>query len=195
MQILRAGDHRRMPWKNGGGETVEIAVYPPGATVGDFDWRVSMATVASDGPFSVFEGIDRTLGVLSGDGIVLAVKGQAPVELRPNGVLHAFPADVPTRARLLAGPITDLNVMTRRGVFAHRLARQAATQAIAGPAEGAVSMVLALTACRLDATLLDPLDAVVLEPGDILALDPEPSAAVFVIEIMPVSPAQVEGNA
>jgi len=61
MKILRSADHKRMPWKNGGGETVEIAISPQGAGLADFDWRVSMATVASDGPFSVFPGIDRTL--------------------------------------------------------------------------------------------------------------------------------------
>ena len=30
-----------MPWKNGGGETTEIAVSPPGAGLDDFDWRVA----------------------------------------------------------------------------------------------------------------------------------------------------------
>ncbi len=69
MRILRAADHKRMPWKNGGGETVEIAVAPQDAALGDFDWRISMATVAADGPFSIFPGIDRTLSILSGSGM------------------------------------------------------------------------------------------------------------------------------
>lgn len=43
MRILRASDHKRMPWKNGKGETVEIAVFPEGASVDTFDWRISMA--------------------------------------------------------------------------------------------------------------------------------------------------------
>ena len=55
-----------MPWKNGGGTTIEIAVSPHGAGLDDFDWRVSMAHVASHGPFSLFPNIDRTLAVLSG---------------------------------------------------------------------------------------------------------------------------------
>ncbi len=76
LTILKAENHRRMPWKNGGGVTVEIAIHPQGASVDDFDWRVSMATVASDGPFSVFPGIDRTLSVLEGDGILLDVEGR-----------------------------------------------------------------------------------------------------------------------
>jgi environmental stress-induced protein Ves len=47
-----------MPWKNGGGETTEIAVFPDGAGLSDFDWRVSMARVDGDGPFSSFPGIE-----------------------------------------------------------------------------------------------------------------------------------------
>ena len=56
MRILRAADYRRMPWKNGSGETVEVAVFPPGASIDDFDWRISIATVAAEnGAFSLFQ--------------------------------------------------------------------------------------------------------------------------------------------
>ncbi|CAN7168651.1 HutD family protein [Phyllobacterium sp. LjRoot231] len=119
MRILRASDHRQMPWKNGGGVTTEIAVAPAGAPVGDFDWRISMATVAADGPFSRFEGIDRTLTVLSGAGLDLEVEGETPVRLTPAGKPFAFPGDVATSARLIAGQVTDFNVMTRRGRWTH----------------------------------------------------------------------------
>ncbi|MBV9975040.1 MAG: HutD family protein, partial [Hyphomicrobiales bacterium] len=61
MRVLRAGQHRRMPWKNGGGETTEIIASPEGAGLDEFDWRISMARVATDGPFSRFAGVDRTL--------------------------------------------------------------------------------------------------------------------------------------
>ncbi|MBM7325185.1 HutD family protein, partial [Agrobacterium sp. S2] len=49
-----------MPWKNGGGVTTEIIVHPAKASMADFDWRISMANVAQDGPFSIFPGVDRT---------------------------------------------------------------------------------------------------------------------------------------
>lgn len=123
LHLLPAAGFRRMPWKNGGGETVEIAVFPPDAGLDAFDWRVSMATVAVDGPFSSFPGIDRTLTVLTGTGIALAIDGAKPVPLAPDSPPLAFPADVPVDARLLGGPITDLNVMTRRGRFDHRVVR------------------------------------------------------------------------
>ena len=123
MQLLKSGDHRRMPWKNGGGVTIEIAVFPADASVDNFDWRVSTATVVSDGPFSVFTGIDRTLSVLEGDGIILSVEGLEDQELKGETPPFPFPADSPTSAKLLGSAITDLNVMTRRGRFAHQVSR------------------------------------------------------------------------
>ncbi|TWB51844.1 hypothetical protein FBZ98_105327 [Rhizobium sp. ERR 922] len=125
MKLLRASDHKRMPWKNGGGETVEIAVSPDGAGLADFDWRVSMATVATDGPFSVFPGIDRTLSILEGEGMTLFIEGRAPERLTQASEPLPFAADAPTSATLIDGTITDLNVMTRRGRFTHSVRRVA----------------------------------------------------------------------
>ncbi len=123
MKLLRAAAHKRMPWKNGGGETVEIAVFPEDAGLGDFDWRVSMATVTSDGPFSIFEGVDRTLTILSGAGMALGIDGKPAVHLTSSKAPLAFAADVPVEATLTDGPISDLNVMTRRGLYGHRVER------------------------------------------------------------------------
>lgn len=123
MKVLRAADHKRMPWKNGGGETVEIAISPEGAGLADFDWRVSTATVASDGPFSVFPGIDRTLSILEGNGMHLSIEGREPVLLTKDSDPLAFAADVAVSATLPDGTITDLNVMTRRGILEHAVAK------------------------------------------------------------------------
>lgn len=123
MRILRSANHKRMPWKNGGGETVEIAISPEGAGLADFDWRVSTATVASDGPFSVFPGIDRTLSILEGNGMRLAIEGREPVLLTQDSDPLIFAADVAVSATLPDGEITDLNVMTRRGAIGHAVAR------------------------------------------------------------------------
>lgn len=123
MKLFRQIDHKRMPWKNGGGETVEIAVFPEDAGLSDFDWRVSMATVASDGPFSVFAGIDRTLSILSGTEMQLEIGGRELHVLTTQSEPLAFPADTPVAAKLANGPITDLNVMTRRGRYSHGVRR------------------------------------------------------------------------
>jgi environmental stress-induced protein Ves len=121
VDIVRARDCRTMAWKNGGGSTTEIATGPPGASLEAFDWRISMARVASDGPFSAFAGIERTLAVVTGRGLVLTIGDRAPVTLAAESPPVSFDGDMPTSARLLAGEITDLNVMTRRERFRHRL--------------------------------------------------------------------------
>jgi uncharacterized protein len=121
VDIVRARDCRTMPWKNGGGSTTEIAARPPGVSLETFDWRISMARVASDGPFSVFAGVERTLAVVAGRGLVLTIGDRAPVTLAAGSPPVSFDGDTPTAARLLAGEITDLNIMTRRGRFSHRL--------------------------------------------------------------------------
>lgn len=123
MRIIRASECRTTPWKNGGGSTTEIAVAPAGASLDDFDWRISTARVASDGPFSEFPGIDRTLAVVRGEGLVLTIGQHAPLTLACGSEPISFPGDVPTSARLTAGEIGDLNVMTRRGRFRHRMRR------------------------------------------------------------------------
>ncbi len=123
MKLLRASDHKRMPWKNGGGETVEIAVSPDDVGLADFDWRVSMATVATDGPFSVFPGIDRTLSILEAEGMTLFIEEPQPKRLTQASDPLPFAADLPTSATLIDGTITDLNVMTRRGKLEHSIRR------------------------------------------------------------------------
>ncbi|MBB3066137.1 HutD/Ves family protein [Limibacillus halophilus] len=120
MQLLRFASYRRMPWKNGGGITREIAAFPEGADLADFEWRISMADVASDGPFSRFEGVDRTLCVLEGS-IELTLQGGKAVVLDPNSAPLGFPADEDVVARLPGGPVRDFNVMTRRKAAKHRV--------------------------------------------------------------------------
>jgi len=119
MQVRRAADYPVVPWKNGGGETREIAVSPPEAGIEDFDWRISMATVAEDGPFSVFEGIDRTLFILEGDGVELTFDEGKVETIGAKGHL-SFSADVPTHAKLLGDAVVDLNIMSRRSSVCHR---------------------------------------------------------------------------
>jgi environmental stress-induced protein Ves len=118
-RVIRNHDLVRVPWKNGGGTTAEIAAFPEGSGFETFGWRVSMADVASDGPFSLFPGIDRTLIVIEGDGIELDVEGIAH-SLDTASPKLSFSGDDITAGRLLSGPIRDLNVMTRRGQFRHR---------------------------------------------------------------------------
>ncbi|WHA41213.1 HutD/Ves family protein [Agrobacterium larrymoorei] len=166
MHVLRASDHKRMPWKNGGGETVEIAVFPPHATVDDFDWRISMATVASDGPFSIFPRIDRTLSILDGKGMSLAIDGAGPVLLTTSSEPLSFAADVPVAATLADGTINDLNVMTRRGRFSHRVERMIGSFSISPTERNETVLVLPTDQISISSNAqkmeLEHLDAVFL---------------------------------
>lgn len=106
------------PWKNGGGTTREIACWPPGAGIEDFDLRVSIATISSSGPFSIFAGVDRTIMLLAGDGVRLQSKEGIDHRLVTPREPFAFSGDVALDCTLLAGASSDFNVMSRRATCA-----------------------------------------------------------------------------
>ena len=70
MSLLRVSDYQRVRWKNDGGWTTEIA-RDPAQSATDFRWRVSVADIERDGPFSAFSGITRWFAVLEGAGVEL----------------------------------------------------------------------------------------------------------------------------
>jgi environmental stress-induced protein Ves len=115
--LFPPSSYKQMPWKNGLGVTTELARFPEGDA--PFDWRVSIAKVDRDGPFSPFPGIDRAFLVLEGEGIRL-VRPSSTTQLR-RFEPFSFPGDDETIGELLAGPIRDFNVMTRRTVAESRL--------------------------------------------------------------------------
>lgn len=189
MRILRAADYRVMPWKNGGGTTTEVAVSPDGAGLDDFDWRISMARVETSGPFSSFAGIERTLSVLEGEGIVLDIAGRAPSTLTGASAPLSFPGDVATSAVLVGGPITDLNVMTRRGRAAHTVERLSGSDEIAISPAGDLVLLLPVGGCAIPGDSgLGPLDTLVVDPGSPeLRVRPLGQRPLFVIRLRAVA--------
>jgi environmental stress-induced protein Ves len=107
-----------VPWKNGGGSTTQIAVGPPDAGFDDFDWRISLATIAEDGAFSVFPDVDRTLALVEGNGATLDIDGNSQILCQDDPVA-AFAGESQVIAKLNHGPTTDFNVMTRRARCHH----------------------------------------------------------------------------
>lgn len=107
------------PWKNGGGVTrtlsVDTAGQPP-------RWRVSVADIDRDGPYSRFPGYDRVSVVLTGGGVELVAEGAdvadvadaERITLAP-GVATAFAGDAGFQSRLLNGPVRVLNLFVLRG--------------------------------------------------------------------------------
>ncbi|WP_179402471.1 HutD/Ves family protein [Burkholderia guangdongensis] len=120
---IRAASLVASPWKNGGGVTRELAAFvpkgtsagaPPGAALDTFAWRVSVADVAQPGAFSRFDGVDRTLVLLSGAGMTLHEAGGARHVLDVPLARADFAGETAIDATLADGPTRDFNLMTRR---------------------------------------------------------------------------------
>ncbi len=161
MRLLRAADRKASPWKNGGGVTWEVAASPAGAPLDDFEWRVSIAEVASAGPFSRFPGIDRVLTVIRGHGLSLAVEGRGATTLSASSPPYAFPGDTACAAVLGDGTIRDLNVMTRRGAWSADVRRVAGPLTLELAAE--ITLLVALTPLDAGGEQLRPDDALMLD--------------------------------
>ncbi len=119
-QLIQYASLRPAPWKNGGGSTTEIAVWPAAAGFDEFEWRVSLATISQSGPFSSFPGIDRSLALVDGDGVLLDF-GDERFVLSLSEPLIEFPGEAAVHATVTGSQTTDFNVMTRRGRCRHRL--------------------------------------------------------------------------
>ncbi|MDE2289871.1 MAG: HutD family protein [Burkholderiales bacterium] len=173
LTVLRVDALPGMPWKNGGGTTRELAVFPAGAGFDDFVWRVSVADVAQSGPFSALPGVDREIVLLEGEGMLLhgehlthpLVKSFEP---------HAFAGETPVEATLCGGATRDLNLMTRRGAAHGRIAvwRGAQPQAIALESDA----LLVYCAAGSTTLRLDDGPSWQLRAGDMLHV-PAPTAA------------------
>jgi environmental stress-induced protein Ves len=115
-ELIRWRELAPQAWKNGAGLTRELAVSPPGAGGASFDWRLSIAEVDRDGPFSAFAGIHRCIVLLSGAGMLLReTSGAWQQTLAEPLVPFDFAGEAEVESRLIAGTSQDLNVMTRLG--------------------------------------------------------------------------------
>jgi environmental stress-induced protein Ves len=105
MKIIRASDLVEVRWKNGGGVTREIAV---ASEYGKTIWRLSMADVAADAPFSDFTGLTRILTVIRGNGMdLISAQGKLSADLnRPV----RFDGALKINSVLKDGPVQDLNL-------------------------------------------------------------------------------------
>lgn len=112
--VHRAADRRFAPWKNGGGETAEILCHPQGAGYDGFGWRISTARVASDGPFSRFDGVMRSLTVIDGGPLRLVLGDGRDVVLDRAAPPFAFDGALACDGLLTGDAVLDLNVMVRK---------------------------------------------------------------------------------
>ena len=155
LRLLPSAGYVTMPWKNGAGTTQEIARAP--AAGSDFDWRLSLATVAASGPFSVYAGYQRAVALASGRGFTLTVGSAAPVRLAAPGEHLVFPGAAATRCDLTAEPCTDLSLMVREpgavlGLERITLAAAPVTLSLAAPLAALVCLA-GRVRCRAPAGL------------------------------------------
>lgn len=109
MITVRADDVPPQPWKNGGGLTRHLAADAEGDA---WRWRISLAEVGRDGPFSAYPGVERWFAVVDGAGVELTLDG-TPMVLRPHDPPLVFDGAAAPACRLLAGATRDLNLMLR----------------------------------------------------------------------------------
>lgn len=176
------------PWKNGGGSTTEMAISPTGAGLDTFDWRISLATIAADGPFSSFPGVDRTLALVDGPGVLLDLGDQGKFLLSEDDPVFEFMGEAKIAASLTGGPTTDFNVMTRRGRCHHRLGRRVLEGTSEFAPRGEVTVLFLAEGDSLSVASdserigMVRYDAVIFERGTVWTLE-APVATVFVVDI------------
>ena len=187
LEVLRAAERTAVPWKNGGGLTREVVVFPPGSDLQDFDWRVSIADVRTAGAFSVFVGVERLMAVISGR-LSLVIDARAPLTLTPESDAVAFAGETPVFAEPLGGSVTDLNVMTRRSRCRASLTRRSAPQSDRLEPRADTTVLVALVDLLVrrgnDQLALTGLDALRIGRGPACIITGRSGPAVFhLIEI------------
>jgi environmental stress-induced protein Ves len=160
-QLIDPASYRRVPWKNGGGVTMDIAgEYRAGAPPGGWDgiiWRLSRTRIETAGPFSDLPGYERLLAVIDGSGLMLHPRNRAAIDVRAPFQAVRFAGEWPIESELLAGPVGVLNLLADRREIDIDLSF------VIGPGR------LALSATRSIVLALSP--ASILLDGDLVALD------------------------
>lgn len=117
-QLLRAQHYHRERWRNGLGWTREILRWP---ATGDWDVRLSIAEVESESSFSRFDGIERELVLLEGNGMHLRFEGEPTRELAPPHGRCRFAGECNVTGIPVDGPTRDFNLMWRRSAYSAEL--------------------------------------------------------------------------
>ena len=187
LRILRSADYPTRPWKNGGGTTRDIAVSPPASSLEDFDWRLSLARVDRDGPFSRFDNVDRTLVLLTG---AMTLHEQ---DRRIDLVRHepvAFEGERAITATVAGGATLDFNVMTRRGRARHVARRESfGKQVNVTPAAGMTVVLFALeSGLTLDGERLHIYDTAIISAPQVVIAAATAIVPLLVVEISDFRP-------
>ena len=112
LRLIPAHDYRRERWRNGFGWTREILRWPERSD--EWDWRLSIAEIEHDGPFSSFPGVERELVLLHGNGVRLRFADGEVREVEPPHGRVRFAGERAVSGELIDGPTHDFNLMWHR---------------------------------------------------------------------------------
>ncbi|WP_438288249.1 HutD/Ves family protein [Edwardsiella tarda] len=153
-QIHRLSDYAIQPWHNGQGHTREI-MREDNRSGTRFRWRLSMADVTHDAPFSHYGGYQRILSLLEGDGLELTIDG-TPQPMLHGGDIARFSGDSRVTSQLCDGMVRDLNLIYDPRHYGARL-QWLAIRPEMPPLRCHASTILLF--CREGAVTLTPLGA------------------------------------
>ena len=111
IEVITPAQWQTQRWQNGGGITHQLCRQDDEHGL---LWRLSIAEVASDGPFSCFDNIDRIILLLTGEGFSLHGVGDKPQVLDAPLKPYSFAGETAINCTLLKGAVQDFNLMTRR---------------------------------------------------------------------------------
>jgi environmental stress-induced protein Ves len=111
-RLVYAPEVPSQSWRNGGGETRELLVWPEERNT--WQVRVSLARIDQDGPFSEFPGVERWFTVIEGAGVQLRFDSRE-LRLDTHTEPLRFDGGQAPYCKLLDGPTSDLNLMCRGG--------------------------------------------------------------------------------
>ncbi len=127
MQIIERSSFVTARWRNGGGVTHEVARREAN---GRMIWRISIAEVERDGPFSLFTGYERILTVIEGNGMTLHhTDSDRSVLAKPFEPVR-FSGDAAIDGKLIDGPCRDFNLIFDLKYFEARLTVARAVEAV-----------------------------------------------------------------
>lgn len=183
-RLLRHDTYNRKPWNNGGGMTQDVWLWPGTASQDGFDIRLSLASIDTDGPFSSFPGIDRTITQVGGAPFVLdfgGIREHRMEVLRP----FSFDSMQTPSSRLNDGGASAFNVMTRQGKWTHQVSivRGGEPLDLPVPRNGIAVLHVVLGSWQVEAgdcVVADMLDSVVVKHTETMHLDAPAEASAIV---------------
>lgn len=115
MKLIRAEELRQGRWRNGLGISWDVATCPQDET--EFGWRLAIARIDGDVPFSHYANVDRIFTLIDGVGLDLIFEDGRNLAVDRLFEPHAYACDVATLCRLRDGPCRALNLFVRRDAW------------------------------------------------------------------------------